>query len=67
MIKAYPANNEIRQKMQLNGISLWEVAHELEISEPTLFRWLRFELNPERKAMIENAITAILAGRASHE
>lgn len=63
MIKTYPANNEIRQAMQLNGVSIWEIARALDLSEHTVYRWLRVELSPDRRRMFDEALNAIIEGR----
>lgn len=63
MIKTYPANNEIRQKMQMNGVSIWEIARALNLSELTIYRWFRADLTPDRQRMVEEALNAIIEGR----
>lgn len=50
------ANKDVRRAARCNGIPQWKIASELGISEPTLCRWLRFELAPDKKQKIFNVI-----------
>ncbi len=43
------ANAIIREELKARGVRHWELAHELGVSEQTLVRWLRFELNEDKK------------------
>lgn len=43
------------------GVPLWKIAAELGVSEPTLTRWLRFPLPPDKEHRIEAAIRTIAA------
>jgi orotate phosphoribosyltransferase-like protein len=43
------ANKNIRDELKTRGVRHWELAHELGVSEQTLVRWLRFELDEERQ------------------
>ena len=52
-------NKGVRQKMARARVFQWEVAEQLGISEPTLTRWLRRPLTPERLERIEAAIVAL--------
>ncbi len=54
-------NDEIKAMVKSNGVYMYEVADRLNISEPTLTRWLRHELTTTRREEIVNAITAIAA------
>lgn len=56
------ANHELREQAKIAGVKLWQIALELGVSEPTVIRWLRIELEPERKKQILEAIENI-AGR----
>jgi hypothetical protein len=49
-------NDEIRRCAKNNKIALWQIAHEIGVSEPTMTRKLRFELSPEEKTNIMRAI-----------
>lgn len=52
-------NNDIRKTAKESGVYLYAVAAELGVSEPTLIRWLRFELPQEKKQRILSAIEQI--------
>lgn len=56
------ANQELRKQAKKAGVTLWQIALEIGVSEPTVIRWLRIELEPERKKQILEAIENI-AGR----
>ncbi len=43
------ANKIIRDELKERRVRHWELAHELGISEQTLVRWLRFELDEDRQ------------------
>ena len=53
------ANQTIRDAAKRNGVRHWQIAEYLCISEPTMVRWLRVSLSPERKKAIMEAIEAI--------
>lgn len=53
------ANRDIRLKTRGLGIPMWAICKELGISEPTLTRWMRSELPPEKREKIEAAIEKI--------
>ncbi len=42
--------------MKKNGFYRWQVADAMGVSENTLNRWLRHELEPEKKAAVMAAI-----------
>lgn len=42
------ANEDIRRYAAAHGVRLWHIAKELNISDPTMSRWLRSEL-PQRE------------------
>lgn len=50
------ANQVVRKAARVAGIPLWMIAAEVGVSEPTLLRWLRFPLSPEREQQIMTAI-----------
>ena len=56
-------NERIRSIAKANGVYWWEIADMLNISEPTIMRWLRHELPEEKKAAIEAAINQIVSQR----
>ena len=43
------ANKIIRDELKARGVRHWELAAALGVSEQTLVRWLRFELDEERQ------------------
>lgn len=49
-------NKEIRLEARGKDIPLWRIALKLNISEPTLTRWLRVPLSDERRERIMAAI-----------
>lgn len=53
-------NIEIRNIVRENRLFLWEVAEAAGISEVTLTRWLRTELNDERRERVMLAINTLL-------
>lgn len=53
------ANLKIREMAKQAGIKHWQIAERLGISEPTIVRWLRVPLSPEREKMVVDAIQAI--------
>jgi len=50
------ANNDLRKAAKAVNIPLWELADFMNISEPTMSRLLRRELEPSRKAELRKAI-----------
>ena len=54
-------NSDIRRKARESGVYLWEVAHQLGITDFTLSRHLRYELPPEQKLEVYKAIDAVAA------
>ena len=57
------ANADIRQAAKDAGVSLWELADEMNISEPTLTRMLRHELSGYMKADLLAAIAIVASNR----
>ena len=57
------SNFRIRHEAARWGVKLWQVAQELEVSEATLTRWLRTELDAEREGRILSAIDEIRRAR----
>ena len=53
------ANQTIREAAKRKGVKHWQIANYLGISEPTIMRWLRFPLSPEREKAIMEAIEVI--------
>lgn len=57
-------NEEVRYAAKKAGIPLWKIAFYLQISEPTMTRWLRTPLSVEREKRIMDAIKAIAKGES---
>lgn len=49
-------NKDIKEKIKAAGLHQYQVADLCGVSETTLVRWLRYELSPEKKEMILEAI-----------
>lgn len=52
-------NQEIRTEAKRNGVKLWQIADKLGISEPTMTRKMRHELNEDEKNRILSIITEL--------
>ena len=50
------ANADVRKAARIADIPQWRICERLGISEPTLTRWLRFELPEDKRQRILNAI-----------
>ncbi len=50
------ANETVRKAARTANFPLWQVAAELGISEPTMTRWLRFPLTPDKETAMLEAI-----------
>lgn len=57
-------NKDIKEKIKASGLHQYQIADLMGIGETTLVRWLRYELTPERRAMI---LAAIEKGSQKHE
>ena len=53
------ANKIVREELKSRGVRHWELAHELGVSEQTLVRWLRFELDEDRQLDMLTKVEAI--------
>lgn len=51
---------EFKRLAREKNVFLWEVAEVAGISEPTLTRWLRGTLSPERGERLTNALMTIV-------
>lgn len=60
-------NQEIRKTAREKNVSLWEIADELKISEPTMTRKLRHELPEAEKTKILALIDKIAERREKNE
>ena len=53
------ANAIIRDELKTKGVRHWELAHKLGVSEQTLVRWLRFEIDEDKQFDMLEKIEAI--------
>lgn len=53
------ANQKIRDLAKKHNVKHWQIAERLGISEPTIMRWLRVPLPPEKERTILAAIEEI--------
>ena len=53
------ANTIIREELKTRWVRHWELAHELGVSEQTLVRWLRFEMDEDKQMEMLEKIEAI--------
>ena len=53
------ANKIVRDELKMKGVRHWELAHELGVSEQTLVRWLRFELDEDKQLDMLTKVEAI--------
>lgn len=58
-------NLKIRNHAKEKGVFLYEVAKRLNVSDPTLTRRLRYELDETEQRQYINAIDEIAASRAT--
>ena len=56
------SNLKIRQHAKKNGVALWQIADKMNISEPTMTRKLRHELNEEETIQIIGIINELAKG-----
>lgn len=56
------ANQTVRDEARKRGVKHWQIAQKLGISEPTIMRWLRTPLTPEREKMVLSAINEVAKG-----
>lgn len=61
--KFFMSNQDIRQYAKKAGVRLWEVAEFLGISDPTMTRKLRHELNDSEKSRIMSIIDELAKKR----
>ena len=58
-------NYEIRQAAKASGVFLYEIAEKLHISEATMTRLLRCELDAKKKDELLAAITEVAAEKTT--
>ena len=49
-------NKDLRDEMRISNVRQWEVADAIGISEMTMVKWLRKELDAEKKALVREGI-----------
>ena len=55
-------NKDLRDEMRIANVRQWEVADAIGISEMTMVKWLRKELDAEKKALVREGIA-----KAAHQ
>lgn len=56
-------NMDIREYVRSRRLLMWEIAEEAGISQPTLCRWMRTEMDPVRRDRIERAMKSLVERR----
>ena len=49
-------NEDLRKEFKIANVRQWEVADAIGISEITMVKWLRKELDAEKKALVREGI-----------
>ena len=49
-------NKDLRDEMRIANVRQWEVADAIGVSEMTMVKWLRNELDAEKKALVREGI-----------
>ena len=52
-------NKDLRDEMRIANVRQWEVAEAIGISEMTMVKWLRKELDDSKKALIREGISKV--------
>ena len=52
-------NIEVRNAIKNSGLKYWQVADALNVSDSTFTKWLRKELDPEKKVAVLKAIDTL--------
>lgn len=50
-------NKDLRDEMRISNVRQWEVAEAIGISEMTMVKWLRRELDDNKKALVREGIS----------
>ena len=50
-------NRDLRDEMRIANVRQWEVAEAIGISEMTMVKWLRRELDDSKKALVRKGIS----------
>lgn len=49
-------NRDLRDEMRIANVRQWEVAEAIGVSEMTMVKWLRKELDDSKKALVREGI-----------
>lgn len=52
-------NLMVRERAKKQKVSLWRIANEIGINEPTITRWLRVPLSQQKEKLILDAISKL--------
>ena len=52
-------NKDLRDEMRIANVRQWEVAEAIGISEMTMDKWLRRELDDNKKVLIREGISRV--------
>lgn len=52
-------NKDLRDEMRIANVRQWEVAEAIGISEMTMVKWLRRELDDSKKELIREGISKV--------
>ena len=52
-------NKDLRDEIRIANVRQWEVAEAIGISEMTMVKWLRRELDDSKKALIREGISKV--------
>ena len=55
-------NRDLRDEMRIANVRQWEVAEAIGVSEMTMVKWLRKELDDSKKALVREGIS-----KAAHQ
>ena len=55
------SNQDLRNEMRIANVRQWEVADAIGVSEMTMVKWLRKELDEEKKARVRQGIETAAA------
>ena len=50
-------NKDLREEMRIANVRQWEVAEAIGISEMTMVKWLRRELDDHKKTLVREGIS----------
>ena len=52
-------NKDLRDEMRIANVRQWEVAEAIGISEMTMVKWLRRELDDNKKVLMREGISRV--------